>query len=197
MRATVRMSREILFSIRTRKQRRLSDEQIKVNKDTRELVTCCINELYFVIKAQPFPYTRVLRLADVLMEHDRTIMKMLDTRHLITADVFDNDQIVFGELIEDFRKEIGVQYKELYKFMLTVEETHAFEGFRAMFDLPEYEDNMEEEERHIANFVNRKFVWLNGGPGPVWLFDGLQFYNNFPYVTNEYKNKLMSRYGPE
>ena len=44
---------------------------------------------YFVIKAQPFAFTRVLRFADVLMENDRKIMERLDKRHLITPEVFE------------------------------------------------------------------------------------------------------------
>ncbi|CAL2050946.1 unnamed protein product [Caenorhabditis brenneri] len=192
------MSREIVCGIKRKGQPKLSKQQEQVNKDTLELMKCCMNELYFIIKAQPFPYSRsVTRFADFLMESDTKVMKMLENRSQITAKVFDNDQIIFEKMIGDWRREIAVQYRELNKFMLTVEETHAFEGFRAMFNLPEYTDNMTDEERHIANFVNRKFVWLNGAPEEVWLWTGLQYYNNARHVENSYKLRLMSRYGPE
>ncbi|EFO91258.1 hypothetical protein CRE_04267 [Caenorhabditis remanei] len=192
------MSREIVFCIpNDRPDLQMTEEQTKVNDATKEILKACVNELYFVIKAQPFPFTRVLRFADVLMENDRKIMEMLDKRHLITPEVFENDQKVFMKIIEDWQKEIAVRYIELYKFLMYVEETHAYEGFRSLFDLPDVEKDMSDEERHISNFVNRKFVWMNSSVEPSWLYNSLQFYNTLQYVQNPIKTKILARYGPE
>ncbi|CAO4386280.1 unnamed protein product [Caenorhabditis nigoni] len=199
LKPVVRMSRDIVCATENKNRIPLTPKQKEMNSLTMAMFDACFNELYFVIKSQPFPFDGQPRFADELMKRDAKITEMLKKRGLVTAEVFETDQIVFEQLLEDFRREIGVQYKELYMFMLLVEETHAFQGLCAMFEVEEIIDDLTDAERHVWNFINRRFEWLNGAPQPesCWLYNALTYYNDEKYVKNEYKDMLMERYGPE
>ncbi|CAI2356140.1 unnamed protein product [Caenorhabditis sp. 36 PRJEB53466] len=192
------MSRELIFGIYTKKKRKaiLTKEQEEKHSALQEMFKAYVAELCFLIKSQPSPILTGRPSEKLLLLTD-TVTNMLNNRHRVRSDVFENDQIELEKMIEVWKNVAREEYRALYEFLLSVKEAHAYDGFRSMFDLEDVdmEEGSSISERHRNRFADRRYSWLNGPPGTYWLYSGLEYYNTSNNVRSGFKTKILTLLG--